>query len=674
MRRLFAFSCLAFCLITLSGPPLVAQFQQSTPEELRMAEDPKYPGASAIILNHEEKYDDVVHYTSIYSRIKILKETAKDLATVQVGYFRGGMEVAQVSGRTIHADGAIVPLAVKPADLMQAKQGDMEVRRVVFNMPSVEVGSIIEYYYQVRYGEKRGGYDGSSSGGCSQPQWEIQGEYPVRKAHYIFTPCAGVLDGPGLSSMGIVDNHGQMLTDLVWYPKLPAGKTITPTAAHRFELTVEDVPPLPNEAWMPPTESQRYQVRFYYSPGRGQAYWTNESQYWLKDVLRFTEASSSFKAMVAEMAPPSLPPLDRARKLYGAVQGLENTDYTRAKGKAELKAEGLRQPKRAEDTWNQKSGSSEDLALLYLAMLRLGGISAYPMKVVDRERGMFNTNYLNFDQLDDTVVVANIDGKDMVLDPGQKMCPFGLASWLHSGAGGIRQTDKGIDPWITPLTPYSENVITRRADLTVSADGSVTGKLLFGMTGQDALRWRQMSLVMDEEAVKQRFDGWIRTQVPDSVQAHLDHFTNLQDPAAELGAVAMVSGSAGSVTGKRILLPASFFNMAENRRFVKETTRMWPVDMHYAAQVKDGVLYHLPAGYTVEGAAPQGNVPWPQHAVYVQKATVGASTLSVMNTLTRAFTFLQPDEYSALRDFYQKVGEAAQQQVVLTAGATVAAN
>jgi hypothetical protein len=38
----------------------------------------------------------------------------------------------------------------------------------------------------------------------------------------------------------------------------------------------------------------------------------------------------------------------------------------------------------------------------------------------------------------------------------------------------------------------------------------------------------------------------------------------------------------------------------------------------------------------------------------------------VTRTLARAFTLLQPDEYSPMRDFYQKVQSADQQQIVLT--------
>ena len=39
---------------------------------------------------------------------------------------------------------------------------------------------------------------------------------------------------------------------------------------------------------------------------------------------------------------------------------------------------------------------------------------------------------------------------------------------------------------------------------------------------------------------------------------------------------------------------------------------------------------------------------------------------SVLGTLARAFTLLQPDEYSPMREFYQKVQAADQQQFVLT--------
>ena len=68
--------------------------------------------------------------------------------------------------------------------------------------------------------------------------------------------------------------------------------------------------------------------------------------------------------------------------------------------------------KRAEDTWAQKSGNSQDIALLYLAMARAAGLNASDMKVSDRSERLFSLGYLYFGQLDDDIVIVEIDGKN----------------------------------------------------------------------------------------------------------------------------------------------------------------------------------------------------------------------------------------------------------------------
>ena len=664
MRLNCAVPMLSALALFASCASLQAQFQKPTDEELKMTADPQYPDAAAVILNYEEKADDVVHYTSKYARIKILKDSAKDLATVSLGYFHGYEDVASVEGRTIHPDGTITNLNVKPSDLLQAKQGEAEIHEVVFNLPAVETGSIIEYYYQVRYGEKNGTYGDRISGLCTSPEWDIQGPYPVRKAHYSYTPCSGVLD----SAAGIGTNNLGGL-GLTWYMQLPAGKTLQPSIAGRFDLAFTDIPPVPKESWAPPIDSFRYQVRFYFKGGTtADAYWAQQAQNFLNDVNHFAEASNAIKSAASGIVSPSDADLDKAKKLYAAVQALDNTDFSRAKGKAELRAEGFRVAKRAEDTWNQKSGSGQDIALLYLALLRGAGLTAYPMKVADRRYNTFNPNYLSAEQLNSIVVILDNGGKGMVLDPAEKMCPFGLASWRHSGAGGIGQTASGVGLNATPLLPYSANTVVRRASLTVAQDGSVSGKLSFTFTGQQALAWRQLALRVDNAAVRNEFDRWLQGQIPAGTQAHVESFANLDNTAADLTAEASITGTPGSVTGKRILLPAAFFSNPETRSFVTEANRQLPVDMNYAAQVKDGVLYHLPAGYTVEATPQAANIPWPNHAVYVFKPAQSENSLNIGTALTRAFTILDPGEYSQLRDFYQKVATAGQQQVVLVAG------
>jgi hypothetical protein len=158
----------------------------------------------------------------------------------------------------------------------------------------------------------------------------------------------------------------------------------------------------------------------------------------------------------------------------------------------------------------------------------------------------------------------------------------------------------------------------------------------------------------------------LATQIPSGVEAHVTHFAKLDDSTADLGAYATVSGTPGTGTAKRLLLPASFFAHSEDQGFIAQPDRRLPVGMHYAAIYKDGVLMHLPAGFSLEAAPPATSIPWTGYAVFQMKSTPNGNDLNVTRTLARAFTLLQREEYSPMREFYQKVQAADQQQIVLT--------
>ena len=109
--------------------------------------------------------------------------------------------------------------------------------------------------------------------------------------------------------------------------------------------------------------------------------------------------------------------------------------------------------------------------MLYLAMLRAAGLTAYAVKVVDRDRGTFDPSYQSLSQLDTTVVAINIGSQETVLDPGEKMCPFGTLNWRHSNARGLGQSSQGVGVSTTPEQSYKQNSVNRVADLTLDAQG-----------------------------------------------------------------------------------------------------------------------------------------------------------------------------------------------------------
>ncbi len=650
-------------LFAFTSPALLlAQFQQPTDEELKMTADPKAPGAAAVYLNVEEVANDPIHFQSVYVRIKVLQEKGKELATVEVPYTHGNFKITDIKARTIHSDGTIIPLTGKPEDLLTAKiiskEGDkLQVNRKVFTLPSVEVGSILEYRYQMHYDDDH----------VSSPTWDIQRPYFVHQARYSFTPFKTFLPGSqNATSMTLTDAHGGVANTLIWYRVLPKGVEMKSDVVGVFHLEVTDIPAAPDEEWMPPIESLLYHVTFYYKSAHDATdFWVSEAKRWSKEVDHFAEPSNPIKQAVAGIIAPTDSDLDKAKKLYKAVQALDNTDYSRKKSAAELKQLKLKVARRAEDTWAQKSGSSQDIALLYLAMLRAAGLNANDMKVTDRSERVFDPGYLNFDQLDDDLVVLNIAGKEIPLDPGEKMCPFQTVRWIHSGTAGIIQSDLR-KLRVTPEQVYPDNKVVRTGDLTLDEHGAIIGHFKVIMLGQEALSWRQTALENDPDEVKKQFDHSLESFVPDGVEAHVDHFLGLDDPEVNLIAVVNVHGSLGTATSKRLLLPGFFFETRGRLPFVNQEKRLEPVDMHYGDLVIDQITYHLPANLTVEGAPQNTKISWQSHAVFVTKTASAPGQITIARQLARAFTLAKPEEYQDLRGFYQKVAAADQAQLVLT--------
>jgi hypothetical protein len=296
------------------------------------------------------------------------------------------------------------------------------------------------------------------------------------------------------------------------------------------------------------------------------------------------------------------------------------------------------------------------------------------MKVVDRQEGIFDPSYMSFDQLNVTLVVFSTGGKETILDPGEKLCPFGTLNWRHSEARGIRQSATGLSLMSTPPQAYGDNSTARNADITLDEHGAVTGTLTLVMTGQAALLWRQRTLYNDISEVKKQFDRDLESYMPDGVEAHIDHFLALDQPEANLIAMVNVKGSLGTATARRLLLPGFFFETRGHAPFVGQEKRMEQVDMRYAERVTDMVTYHLPPGVAVEGAPQDDKISWQGHAVCIVKSQSEPGKLTVAHSFARGFALAKPEEYQDLRGFYQKVAASDQAQLVLTEASAAKGN
>ena len=286
----------------------------------------------------------------------------------------------------------------------------------VFTLPDVQVGSIIEYRYKLRLDDNW----------FMAPKWFIQSSLYTRKAHYTWKPT----DQQLISS----DEDGAPTTSISWTKILPAGAQLKQTqlpatglsnGQYIFDLDVHDVPPAPEEDYMPPISSFTYRVLFYYSAYRSaDDFWKNAGKHWAKLQDKFIGPGPAVSAAVRDLVLPTDTQDQKLRKIYAAVMRLENTNYTREHSAAEEKSQGLKEVRNTDDIWTRKRGNNDQITALFVAMARAAGMKAYLGVVTSRDHSLFYRAYLSMSQLDDDIAIVNVDGKDEYFDPGSRYCPY----------------------------------------------------------------------------------------------------------------------------------------------------------------------------------------------------------------------------------------------------------
>ena len=675
-------------LACLSATALAqGQFQEPTAEELHMTADPKAPGAPAVYLYLEERTDNAIHFHSYFARIKVLTEKGLAAATVYVPYERGPFEVAAIQGRTIHPDGSIVTLKAKPADLLayksggqqasntsamlpdgslltlKAQPGDLrgyrgghEYREMVFTLPAATVGSILEYSLQLRYKEDT----------VSPPSWIIQQQYFVHRAHYFFNPMFDL-------GRQVVDKHGQIAGSLMYSSRLRSGGPVALDALNRYSLDVENVPPLPSGDFLPPLNTVRESVIFYYTDARtGPEFWDREGKYWARDVDRFMtpsgEGKKELKKAAAGMVDPGDSEAAKASKIYAAVMKIGNRDF----GEAGHGGTTGRAIKDVGDVLGSQSGTGDEIVLTFVALARAAGLKAWPMQVVNRDHALFEPTYLSTDQFDDYIAVVDLDGKDVYLDPGQKMCPFGLLHWKHELAKGFRMTDKGVTIAETPNGPAKAAGVRRNANVTIDDHGAIAGDVTLKISGMEDLNWRLQAKVEDAGELAKDFNQYMENSLPDGAKGKFEGFDGLTEYEPELTAHVTLSGAVGSTTEKRLILPGLFFEVHGKLLFAEDGERQVPVDLHYATVEQDEVTYRLPSGMNLDTLPTDPGVDWAGGIKLVIEATPAAGSVTVKRTFVRSTAMLDSSLYSALRFVYQRISRADQQQIVLSRAGDVA--
>ncbi|HTS04272.1 MAG TPA: DUF3857 domain-containing protein [Candidatus Eisenbacteria bacterium] len=654
------FALLLALLVTFSLFPIAAHagigFQPVNPEELKMKSEPMAPGAPAVILFREVDRDDnrYTPHEDNYVRVKILTEEGRKYASVEIPFSKAFESISAIRARTIKPDGTTVEFDGNTFEKTVMKQRGFSMLVKTITLPSVEVGSIIEYFYTLDFKQ----YYVYSS------HWILSEELFTKDAKFSLKPYRS----PG--------SYDQFHLRWSWH-QLPAGSEPKQNTLGTVEMQAHNIPAFQTEDYMPPENELKSRVDFIYDEELPER---DPEKFWQRVGKKRNGAMESFvgkrKAMedaVSQIVSPNDAPGVKLRKIYDRVQTLRNTSYEIRKTEQEEKRDKEKPATNVEDVWKRGYGDGMQLTWLFLGLARAAGFEASGCWVSDRQQYFFNPNLMNSGELDANVVLVKVNGKDVYFDPGGAFTPYGMLTWAETGVVG-RQLDSDGGKWIhTSMPEPEESQIRRVASLKLADTGDLEGKVTVTYTGLEAMYQRLEERHEDDTARKKHLEDMLKEQIPTAAEVDLTSQPDWNGSATPLVAVfdLKVPGWASSA-GKRTVLPVGLFTASEKQTF-EHANRVNPVYFRYPYEKIDDITVELPSGWSVSNA-PAPKTQEGKIINYELKVEDGKGTVHITRKLNSDILLLETKYYLSLRNFFQVVRTGDEQQVLLEPSQASASN
>ncbi|HWO02426.1 MAG TPA: DUF3857 and transglutaminase domain-containing protein [Blastocatellia bacterium] len=453
-----------------------ANWRPVTPQELMMtAAALGRPDAEAAVLFREGELNDTyADGTSlkVYIRIKIFSDRGRRYAEVQLPYRVELGRVSDLHARTIRPDGSMVEVESRDVfDKILLKTNHGIWRAKVFTMPAVEAGAIIEYRYRQTYPR-----------GFRYFALDLQSDLFIKELHYTIQPPIA----PKLDVRWVTFNA-------------PDPRRFAPTWDGSFDIKAENIPPFHREPLMPPELGVKMWGWLYYSSDADlspEKYWRDYAERLHQRISRETEPTRSIRRVVDTITLAREGPGEKIARIYEYVQSeIHNLGFKDERDTEAPADPGLKKNKSVEDTIRRRYGTSGDINLLFISMLRAAGIDARLAELTTRDENFFHRSFPDAFQFNsELTAVIGRDGSVQFFDPGTANCPQGMLSWEKEGTTALVS---GVADWRlvdTPVSDASQNTEERIIKIAISADGSIAAHVDRKTTGQRAIELRSQML------------------------------------------------------------------------------------------------------------------------------------------------------------------------------------
>lgn len=669
-------------LVLVAARPAAAQaWPPLSDEEKAMTDCAQQPGAEAVWLYRETVTDHENLETRVFKRLKILKDSGRDRANIEIPYYSGAQKVDRLEVRHIRPSGVIVPFEGQVFDKTALRYRRFRVGLKTFTVPDVQVGSIIEFHYKIVRDE--GGSSNSDEedladslltsgvkpeeGGLPNNReflsfpavhWEVQDSLFTCKAkfEYISFPYIHLLfNGPCRISWV---SHG-------------LGEVKPTIKGSRVQFELENIPAFEAEEYMTSEQAEEMSFDIYYLDRRiseADDFWRRESQAWQKAAERFIgdprKVASRTQALIGDAQDPPVV----LQKLYQGVQKIRNLSYEKGLTKKRKKDENIKRNHNAADVLERGYGVRSDITRTFVALARAAGFEAEVSRATTRDDKLFSIRLMSFyGQMDSEVALVKLGDRTLLFDPATPFCPFGLVHWSRTNTAALRFSDTPPKFYTTTVYPPEMGLTVREVALKIGPEGALAGTVKTTYTGHEALDRRLDHIHDDAETRKKDLEKELTDILPLGSVVTMTTVENVDNSAADLVARFDVT-IPGLVTaaGEKTLLPVSPLTGPGQYPF-RQTARKYPVYFPYPYREFDDIVITLPEGLApeVRPAPRQTKNDFSEYSLVCAQET--PTKLHIQRDLIIKKSYFALDQYAALKAFFDAVRTDDEAQIVLTA-------
>jgi len=655
---LFLACALILCFPQRAISQVAASWAPISKEELELKDNSLEPGEAAMVLHREVQTDNNKSLETHYIRIKIFNEHGKKYADVEIPYFENRNEVQNIQARTVAPDGQSTDFDGRVFDKVVMKTRRFRVNVKAFTLPNVQAGSILEYSYSIhwhsdvpdviKHPEK---YIIPGSIAYPAARWEVERELFVRRAHFVLHP---------------LPHHTPLEIRSLRLPKVSAPQQ---QLDGTLQLDLENIRGVHREEHSPPEEALTSGVYLFYVAGyySNDNYWTTLAKFESRDTEKFLAKSRVVREEAVKLVAASDSPETKLRKIYERVQQIRFISFEPAKSEKEQKQENLKPNKNVEEVLTRGYAFANEINLLFVALAREAGFSAYPVRVASRRSNFFLKSLPDPNQLNAQVVEVQLAGTKIYLDPATLHCPFGLLPWEESGTYGIRLDQYQGELVQIPAAVSADAVIERKGNFQLGKDGSLAGKLDVNFLGQEALEWRLQEHEHDEPARKKDLEEEARSWLPQGATVKLAASNGWQGSSGGVNAVFDVTApDFATQAGDRLLFPIAILQPRSEKPF-QASNRENAIYFPYGHQEVDDMIVQPPQGYKLESLPVTRGMRGPQAYSYTLSTEGQDSALRLKRSFVLESYYFPVERYPEIRRFYDFVRSNDEEQAILQA-------